>query len=635
MKKILNSYTKRHVSRWLVLSIDVFLIIQLFLAAYFIRFNFTLSFDLVQTIYEIPLIGILAVLSFMLAGSYKGIIRHTGIKDALNVYVGVSLLCGFLVFSVLLNRVFDFSSTFTIPISIIVIHYLLNIIVLISSRFVYKYMYRTLVSSVKQPSATLIYGAGEMGAIAYNTLQKGARELYKVVGFVDDNISRAGQMINRMPIYHGSEITDEFVRKYQVKEVVVAIQKIKPRRLLEIVDDMKSLGVEVKIAPPISRWVGGHLDVGQIKPVRIEDLLNRAPINLSNQEVRDELTGKVVFVTGAAGSIGGEISQQITSYDCEKVVLIDQSESALYDLEQELKRGKGVNFEVQVADIRDSVVMDHLFQTKKPDFVFHAAAYKHVPLMEENPYQAVRTNVQGTANIIDLSVKYEVSKFVMVSTDKAVNPTNVMGATKRIAEMYASSMNEIAKGKTKFITTRFGNVLGSNGSVIPLFKKQIENGGPLTLTHRDITRYFMTIPEACQLVIEAGCMGKGGEIFIFDMGKSVKIFDLAKRMIQLSGLRYPEDIDIKITGLRPGEKLYEELLNDKEATLPTHHEKIMIGKVRALNSEETIFAIRTLCEENTITSPQQTVSRMKEIVPEFLSQNSIYTELDIVKNKFE
>lgn len=628
IRSYVYNYAQSHVSRWLVLCIDVFLVVQLFVLAYLIRFNFSLNFDFVQVFYELPFIALISIVSFLISGSYKGVIRHTGIKDALSMYIGVSLLSGLLITAVLLNRIFEVSELFTIPISIIVVHYLLNIIVLISSRFVFKYIYRTLVSSIKKPVAVLIYGAGEMGVITYDTLRKGARAEYKIVGFIDDNPKRIGNKINRLNIYGSFQITDEFVREHKIKEIVIAIQKITTKRMLEIVEDMHSLDVEVKIAPPISKWIGGNLNVGQIKPIRIEDLLERSPINLSNTLVKEELKDKVVFITGAAGSIGSEISRQISTYECKHVILIDQSESALYDLEQDLKRDQVTCCTVRVADIRNRVGMTYLFETYRPNFVFHAAAYKHVPLMEESPYEAVRTNVNGTRNLVDLSLEFQVSKFVMVSTDKAVNPTNVMGATKRIAEMYATSMNIKGKGATKYITTRFGNVLGSNGSVIPLFKKQIEKGGPLTLTHREITRYFMTIPEACQLVIEAGSMGKGGEIFIFDMGKSVKIYDLAVRMIQLSGLRYPEDIDIKITGLRPGEKLYEELLNDGETSLPTHHEKIMIGKVIPIDHLETIKAVHELCEINSIDNPIQTVSKMKEIVPEFLSQNSVYSNLD-------
>lgn len=629
IKTYFLNYAHKNASRWLVLFIDTFLVVQTFFIAYFIRFNFSLKFDLNYFFYEIPIVAICAIVSFILIGSYKGVIRHTGLKDALNVYVGASFLSGLMIIIVLINRTFMFSVIFTIPISIIAIHYLLNIVLLIASRFVYKEMYRRIVSDLKTPTPVLIYGAGEMGSIMYSTLQKGTeRASYTIVGFIDDNANKIGKKINRLTIFSSLEITDAFVSRKNIKEIIIAIQKIQPDRLLEIVDEMYSLNVKVKIVPPISKWIDGDLNIGQIKNIKIDDLLERSPINLSNSFVKEELSNKTVFITGAAGSIGSEISRQLNTYQCKQLVLIDQSESALYDLEQELKREHNENYKVHVADVRDLDAMEVLFKKYLPNFIFHAAAYKHVPLMESNPYEAVKINVCGTKNIANLGLKYHAEKFVMVSTDKAVNPTNVMGATKRIAEMYVTCMNKKAKGKTKFITTRFGNVLGSNGSVIPLFKKQIADGGPLTLTHKEITRFFMTIPEACQLVIEAGSMGKGGEIFIFDMGTSVKIFDLAKRMIQLSGLKYPEDIDIKITGLRPGEKLYEELLNDGENTLPTHHEKIMIGKVGEMDHEKIVELIEALCIGNRIEELEMTVRRMKEIVPEYISQNSVFTRFD-------
>ncbi len=635
IKSYLVNSAQKNVSRWLVLFIDTFLVVQTFIAAYFIRFNFSLNFDLTQLFYEIPVIVILAIVSFLIIGSYKGIIRHTGLKDALNVYVGVSLLSGLMISVVLVNRILFINPRFTIPISIIVIHYLLNIILLITSRFVFKYIYGSIASSLNKPIPVLIYGAGEMGAIMYSTLNRDSESGFKIIGFIDDNKAIVGKKINRLPIFSAEEITDSFVREHKIKEIIIAIQKIKPRRLLAIVDSMYLLDIEVKIAPPISKWIHGDLQVKQIQQVKIEDLLERSPINLDNPLVKGELEGKTILVTGAAGSIGSEISRQIASYDCKQLVLVDQSESALYDLEQELKRNKTGNAKVLVADVRDLDCMSHVFASYQPHVVFHAAAYKHVPLMEENPYEAVKINVNGTKNIADLSMLYKVEKMVMVSTDKAVNPTNVMGATKRVAEMYVSCMNKKAAGATKYITTRFGNVLGSNGSVIPLFKKQIEEGGPLTLTHKEITRFFMTIPEACQLVIEAGAMGKGGEIFIFDMGASVKIYDLAKRMIQLSGLRYPEDIDIKVTGLRPGEKLYEELLNDGENSMPTHHEKIMIGKVSEIDCKTVIDKIELLCSENTVLNGLHTVKKIKKIVPEYLSQNSAFASLDEQKIEVE
>jgi FlaA1/EpsC-like NDP-sugar epimerase len=335
----------------------------------------------------------------------------------------------------------------------------------------------------------------------------------------------------------------------------------------------------------------------------------------------------VVLVTGAAGSIGSEISRQLASYSLTLLILLDQAESPLYDLQQELLQSGKDNFKVLVADVRDFKRMQEVFAKYAPQKVFHAAAYKHVPLMEKNPYEAVRINICGTKNIADLSLKYKVERFVMVSTDKAVNPTNVMGATKRIAEMYISCLSN-EESDTKLTITRFGNVLGSNGSVIPLFKKQIENGGPLTLTHKDITRYFMTISEACCLVLEAGTMGIGGEIYIFDMGKSIKIFNMAKRMISLSGLVYPDDIDIKITGLRPGEKLYEELLAAGENTVKTYHEKIMIAKSSNVDFFEVKKRIVKLTEENAVLTNFTIVEAIKEIVPEYISNNSIYEKID-------
>lgn len=622
------NYAHRNVSRWLVLSIDVFLVIQTFFLAYFIRFNFSVDFDVYTLLYDIPLIGFLALVSFLIIGSHKGVIRHTGLRDALNVYIGVSLFSGLLVLVILINRFFNLKSGFTVPIAIIVIHYLLNIIVLITSRFIFKYVYRRIASDIKKPSAVLIYGAGEMGAIVYSTLRKDLENSFKVIGFVDDDENKVGKRINRLPIYGDVDLTDSFVKENNIEEVIIAIQKIRPDRLLEIVDELYTLDIQVKIAPPISKWVDGDLNIGQVKQIKIEDLLERSPIDLDNPTLKDEINGKTVFITGAAGSIGSEIARQVSGYNCENLILIDQAESSLYDLEQELKREKIDDFQAFVSDVRNLESMDCLFKEFNPDIVFHAAAYKHVPLMEHAPYEAVKINIGGTKNIADLSLKYGVDKFVMVSTDKAVNPTNVMGATKRVAEMYVSCMQKKGEGSTKFIITRFGNVLGSNGSVIPLFKRQIDEGGPLTLTHKEITRFFMTIPEACQLVIEAGTMGKGGEIFIFDMGESVKIYDLAVKMIQLSGLNYPKDIDIKITGLRPGEKLYEELLNDGENTLPTHHEKIMISKVRSIECENVINGVENLVAMGSQSDKMLIVEGIKKIVPEYRSKNSVYEILD-------
>ena len=582
-KKHISKSVNKYASRWLVLAVDCILVLQTFVIAYFIRFNFSFNFAIKDFIYQQPLVLVLALVSFLIIGSYKGVVRHTGVKDALNMMFAVSLLASFMVVLVLLNRQLAVFPTFTIPLSIIVIHYLLNVVVLISSRFVFKVLYRKVLLEYRIQTNVLIYGAGDSGFITHSALVKDTKQGFNVIGFIDDNSSKVGKTIDGVMVYPSTVLTRDFILKNRLKEVVVSIQNIKPSRLMEITDNLMAHNVKVKIVPAVDLWIDGELHIGQIKQVKIEDLLERAPIVLDNPVLKSSLKGKVVFITGAAGSIGSEIARQVASCNAKKFVLIDQAESPLYELQQEFVQNGALNFVAEVADIRDENRMQQLFSTYKPHFVFHAAAYKHVPLMEENPYEAIRVNVCGTKRLADLALLHKVAKFVMVSTDKAVNPTNVMGATKRVAEMYISSLH--TTGKTKFITTRFGNVLGSNGSVIPLFKKQIQAGGPLTVTHKDITRFFMTIPEACQLVLEAGIMGKGGEIYVFDMGESVKIYDVAKKMIQLSGLNFPEDIDIKISGLRPGEKLFEELLANDEDTMPTYHDKIMIAKVAEFNKD--------------------------------------------------
>tara|TARA_B100000809_G_scaffold66426_1_gene63186 strand:- start:71 stop:1522 length:1452 start_codon:yes stop_codon:yes gene_type:complete len=482
---------------------------------------------------------------------------------------------------------------------------------------------------LKTITNVLIFGAGDAGIITYGALSKDKKSNFDILGFIDDDSNKINKKIDRIKIYAFSKIDKEFIESNDISEVIISTQKIRPGRLLEITDALLALNIEVKIVPPLTKWIDGTLEVNQIKQVKIDDLLNRREIRIDNPIVKREVNDKVIFVTGAAGSIGAEISRQIASYNVKHIVLIDQAESALYDLQQELHQKGITHFSALVADVRDKKRMREIFEQYQPHKVFHAAAYKHVPLMEDSPYEAVKINILGTKIMADLAIEFKVRRFVMISTDKAVNPTNVMGATKRVAEMYISAVSKQQRN-TKFTTTRFGNVLGSNGSVIPLFKKQIEQGGPLTLTHKDITRYFMTIPEACRLVLEAGTMGDGGEIYIFDMGKSVKIFDMAKRMISLSGLKYPEEIDIKITGLRPGEKLYEELLADGENTVKTYHEKIMIAKTQKLDSVEVVSLIQSLSVKKNKLTNAEIVSLLKEIVPEYISNNSKFEKLDKV-----
>ncbi|WP_233861335.1 polysaccharide biosynthesis protein [Tenacibaculum piscium] len=627
-KKIALKFFERYASRWIVLSIDIILVCISFILAYSVRFNASLNFDLNHLYYQIPFIACIALISFLIVGSYRGIVRHTGTRDAFNVFLGVSLLFLTAISIVLINNLFAIVPSFTIPISILIIHYLISILALIISRYIFKAFFEMISTELSNTSNVLIYGAGDSGLATYDALNRETKYSYKIIGFIDDNEKKAGKKINQVNIYNRKVINKEFIENKQIDEVIISIQNIKSEKLLYLTDTLFDLGVKVKIVPPISKWIDGDLEANQIKTVKIEDLLNRKPISIENPIVKKDVNNKVILVTGAAGSIGSEISRQLSAYQHKHLVLIDQAESALYDLQQELIQKGRQNITSIVADVRDETRMSKIFEQYKPQKVFHAAAYKHVPLMEMTPYEAVKINIAGTKNIADLSIKHQVERFVMVSTDKAVNPTNVMGATKRVAEMYISCLSNDTSHHTKFTITRFGNVLGSNGSVIPLFKRQIENGGPLTVTHKDITRYFMTIPEACCLVLEAGTMGNGGEIYIFDMGKSVKIYEIAKRMIHLSGLKFPEDIDIKITGLRPGEKLYEELLADGENTAPTYHEKIMIAKNQKINTIFISDQISNLCITNKNHDNQKTVQLIKEIVPEYKSKNSIYEELD-------
>ncbi len=612
-------------ARWIVVLVDISLVLQTFFVAYLVRFNFTLEFRGFPFVQQLPLVAVVALISFLIVGSYKGVVRHTGTRDAFNVFVAASLLAVILSILVYINRSFGIVHSFTIPLSIIAIHFLLNVLVLISSRFIFKQVYLALTKDLSKPKRVMIYGAGNSGLITYTTLKNDPNSRVNVVGYIDDDKFKKGKTYDRVRVYHSSSIDFSFVIKNKIEEIIVSIQDIAPSALMKIVDKLALLPVKVKIVPPVEKWINGTLKVSQIEDVQIEDLLDRSPIKLSNATIEKEIEGKTILITGAAGSIGSELAKQISTYNYRELVLIDQAESAIYDVQQEFAQRGIKNTICIVADVSNRQRMEEIFGRFPIQIVFHAAAYKHVPLMEQNPYEAVRVNVLGTKNLMDLSVGNSVEKFVMVSTDKAVNPTNVMGATKRTAELYATY--SASKNKTKFITTRFGNVLGSNGSVIPLFKKQIEKGGPLTVTHKEITRYFMTIPEACQLVLEAGAMGEGGEIFVFDMGESVKIFDLAVKMIKLSGYQYPDEIDIEIIGLRPGEKLYEELLTNEENTRPTYHSKIMIAKVSDVDAESLLDSFRRL-KNLTCYQDNEIVSELKRIVPEYQSNNSKYSQLD-------
>lgn len=621
-----DKISRRYTPRWLVLLVDIYLTTQSFILAHIIIYG--LEFNS-KFMHALPVIIGVSLCCFLLIGSHKAVVRHTGSKDVYTVFLALTLVSILLSILNFIDLYIVSAPYFEIPFSIIIIHFLLSVIILVFGRFVFKRLFEAIISNFKPGARVLIYGAGDSGLITYYALNEDKQNLIKVIGFMDDHKGKIGKKINQVEIYNPSQITKGFITKNKIDEIIVSIQNISPGKLLNLVENSLSKSIKVKIVPPVKKWIDGDLKVAQIKDVKIEDLLGREIINIENSLLKNEFNQKTILITGAAGSIGSEIARQVASYKYHKLILIDQAESPLYNLQQEFKDVNKFKQFFIVADIRGERRMSKIFEDYKPDIIFHAAAYKHVPLMEENAYEAVNVNIVGTRIVMDLAVKNGVEKFVMVSTDKAVNPTNVMGATKRIAEMYSMCLKNT--GKTKFITTRFGNVLGSNGSVIPLFKKQINSGGPLTVTHKDITRYFMTIPEACQLVLEAGAMGKGGEIYVFDMGESIKIFDLALNMIQLSGLKYPEEMGIQITGLRPGEKIYEELLANNENTQPTYNDKIMIAKVRDIDVIDVQKNVIELCLLSKGCDNEAIVKKIKEIVPEYISKNSEFEKLDTEK----
>jgi len=559
--------------------------------------------------------------------TYAGIVRYTGVQDALRI--SLSLLASFVTLGLLSAVSMVNGQTFiALPLVTLLIYSLLSFLSLISYRVVVKYFFSYLRSSKMNPRYVIIYGAGEAGFATKRVLEHDPNSKVKVVAYIDDNPRKTEKVVDGVKIYSFDEL-DNLFELYEVDEIIISSFSIPARRRAQLVEICLEKNITVLNVPPLDKWINGQFTKKQLQSIKIEQLLERDPIQLNHLELDKQLTGRRVVVTGGAGSIGSEIVRQLLKYHPATIVVVDQAETPLHDLELELTTIKNATKLVFfLGDIRNKNRMEELFSSFHPQFVYHAAAYKHVPMMELSPSEAILTNVGGTKLIADLATKYHVQRFVMVSTDKAVNPTNVMGASKRLAEMYVQGLAATST-QTKFITTRFGNVLGSNGSVILRFKDQIAQGGPVTVTHPNIIRYFMTKPEATQLVLEAGSMGNGGEIFVFDMGKPVPIVDLARKMIRLSGLVPGVDIDIKYTGLRPGEKLYEELLNDAENTLPTHHEKILIAKVReasVTNIEQEFLELFQLA--SSADNIMSMVAKMKELVPEFLSNNSVFEQLD-------
>lgn len=627
------------IPRWIIFLFDISLCIIGYILSLFTRFSFypvgDVSVQIVLALRVLPLYIFIKGLTIGYFRLHTFIIRHTSVQDGLRIFYAMSTSSVLMLLSdFILNSTLGSDKTF-FPKSIILIDFCLSIFFLSSFRVFIKLLYiRIIANNNSQTINYAIYGAGESGLTTKRKLEMESRGAGKVVVFFDDSSNKYRKMLDGVKIYDGRSQFEDTIKKYNIENLIIAIPSITKSKKQELVEICLNLNLNVKTIPPIEKWINGELSFNQIKAIKIEDLIEREIIELDITQINKQLNNKVVLVSGAAGSIGSELVIQILKFRPKKIICLDKSEVRLYDLEAFLKsnfKDENVSIEIVLADITNYSRLKNIFEKYNPEIIYHAAAYKHVPLMEENPSEAVWVNVKGTKTLADTSVEFGVSKFVMVSTDKAVNPTNVMGASKRIAEIYVQSLfNEIKKqGKTtQFITTRFGNVLGSSGSVIPRFRKQIEEGGPITVTHPEITRYFMTIPEASQLVLEAGHMGQGGEIFIFDMGNSIKIIDLAKKMVKLSGLTLGKDIQIVYTGLRPGEKIYEELLNDGENTIPTHHHKIMIANVKENNFETVSNQINELIALYETQNMMSIVAKMKSIVPEFKSKNSVYEQLD-------
>ncbi|HLO57444.1 MAG TPA: nucleoside-diphosphate sugar epimerase/dehydratase [Bacteroidales bacterium] len=623
---IFSFVRKHYVPRWMVFIMDSTSVFLTFWMAYLLRFNFVSSafHPQLALFHALLTTGIYIILSFMIR-PYSGMIRHTTIIDVFYVFLTTSLTFIWLLLISIVSRSLNYPVIFQIPISILTIHYVLITFFLFGVRISIKTFYHLITSTTQKKQRVLIYGAGAMGIIVKRVLMSDIKGSFVITGFVDKNRNLQAKKINGILVYSPENINKEFLEKHSIQTLVFAIKDISSSEKSDIIKWAIDLGLEVRDTPAVDKWLNGELEMRQIERVKLEDLLGREPIALNLKKIGIGLAGKTVLVTGAAGSIGSEIVRQLTKFKIKLLVLTDQAETPIFHLENELKTAYSqCPVKIILADVSNMQKMESIFREYQPEIVFHAAAYKHVPIMEQNPHEAIRVNIGGTKVVTNLSLKYAVKKFVMISTDKAVNPTNVMGASKRLCEMIVQLKSQKSDSKTQFIITRFGNVLGSNGSVIPIFEKQIRDGGPITVTHPEIMRYFMTIPEACQLVLEAGFMGKGGEIFVFDMGKPVRIADLARQMIRLSGFVPDQDIKIEYTGLRPGEKLYEELLTDGENTKPTHHPKIKIADVKILEAPGLLLQVENMVESLYSMSKQQVVDAFRELVPEYNCINEEY-----------
>jgi FlaA1/EpsC-like NDP-sugar epimerase len=631
----------RSLPKWIILLIDQAIMSWSFALSYFItvQFNYNEIWQNSFIIY-VSIYMLVPFLVFYYMNLHTGLIRYSSFEDITRIFIALLSTC--FVFGLLdmlvFKQIYHLDSVNIY--AFLLIHFSISFTLLVMLRLIIKSLYFYIKNqSSESKENVLIYGANENSILVKEALETSGHGRFIILGFIDNNLTIVNKCIQQKRVYHANEVV-RLHRKLKIDKIVISNEDIASDARLDIIDKCLELGIKILKLPNTSNWISGKLKLDQLQGLKIEDLLHRQPIVLNNEKVCDDVFGKRVLVTGGAGSIGSEIVRQVLNYKPAILIICDQAESPLHELQLEIKESyPSTVIEIYVGDIQNFDRMYSLFKKFNPQIIYHAAAYKHVPMMESNPSEAIMTNVLGTKHLADLSVSFDVEKFVMLSTDKAVNPTNIMGASKRIAEIYVQSLNyaEVDKiydgalsHKTKFITTRFGNVLGSNGSVIPRFRSQIENGGPVTITHPEITRYFMTIPEAVQLVLEAGTMGNGGEIFVFDMGQPVKILDLAHKMIKLAGFSPGGEIKIIFTGLRPGEKLYEELLNREELTIPTYHDKIKVSKVRKYAYSEVLVNINDLLLLTRRGDDVETVRKMKMMVPEFISKNSKYEELDLV-----
>jgi FlaA1/EpsC-like NDP-sugar epimerase len=621
-----------YLPRWIIFSIDIFIVIFANIVTYFLISQLTFKYyNTLDLTSRTIIILVTQSFFFFVFKTYAGIIRHSTLNDGYNLFK--STFSSFLALSVL-NYIHFYKAgakIFLMP--ALLLTSLFSFIFLLFFRIVVKVVYQIYLDAGNQNNLEniVIYGTDSNAISLANAINAEYPKRYKLVGFADNSKKNVAKQILGLPIHYHNQNVKRILEGLNANVLIISTNVLSKSEQLVLVDECLENNVKLLTIPVISDWNSQKNISKRIKTFEIQDLLNRDEIVLDTLNISNKVSNKVVLITGAAGSIGSEIVRQIIYFSPSKIILLDQAETPLHQLSLELNQ---VYLEIipVIADVRNKEQLETVFEQYEPEFVFHAAAYKHVPLMEKNPNQAIFTNVLGSKNLADLAVKYKVERFVLISTDKAVNPSNIMGASKRIAEKYIQSLaiylDQMGESSTKFITTRFGNVLGSNGSVVPLFTKQINAGGPITITHPDIIRYFMTIPEACQLVLEAGAMGKGSEIFIFDMGEPVRIIDLAHKMIKLAGFIPEEEIRIEVVGLRPGEKLFEELLTNVSTTLPTHHQKIMIVKDKTENYislNEAILELIDLANEN---KSDALVIKMKQIVPEFISLNSKFEKFD-------